>query len=82
MNMTILRKSPGQETQSFLEDELKKTYLSAGLLLAFLVVFSDLVDLYYPAISLKANLSSLLILFGTMLDLEDRLFDLGIGKSA
>lgn len=81
MNMTILRKSPGQETQSYLEDELKKTYLSAGLLLGLLVLFSDLVDSYYPALSLKANLSSLLILFGTMLDLEDRLFDLGIGKS-
>lgn len=80
MNMTILRKSPGQETQSYLEDELKKTYLSAGLLLGILVVFSDFVDSYYPAISLKANLSSLLILFGTMLDLEDRLFDLGIEK--
>lgn len=77
MNMTILRKSPGQETQTYLEDELKKTYLSAGLLLGLLVMFSDLVDSYYPGISLKANLSSLLILFGTMLDLEDRLFKFG-----
>jgi preprotein translocase subunit SecY len=81
MNMTIVRKAPGQETQSYLEDELKKTYLSAGLLLGLLVVFSDLADSYYPSISLKANLSSLLILFGTMLDLEDRLFDLGVSKS-
>jgi preprotein translocase subunit SecY len=81
MNMTIVRKAPGQETQYYLEDELKKTYLSAGLLLGLLVVFSDLADSYYPSISLKANLSSLLILFGTMLDLEDRLFDLGVSKS-
>lgn len=80
MNMTIVRKAPGQETQYYLEDELKKTYLSAGLLLGLLVIFSDLTDFYYPSISLKANLSSLLILFGTMLDLEDRLFDLGVSK--
>ena len=81
MNMTIVRKAPGQETQSYLEDELKKTYLSAGLLLGLLVVCSDLADSFYPSISLKSNLSSLLILFGTMLDLEDRLFDLGVSKS-
>lgn len=81
MNMTILRKSPGQETQNYLEDELKRTYLSAGLMLALLVVISDVLDNYYPTIGLKLNLSSLLILFGTMLDLEDRLFDLGLKKA-
>lgn len=81
MNMTILRKSPGQETQNYLEDELKKTYLSAGLMLAILVGISDILDNYYPTIGLKSNLSSLLILFGTMLDLEDRLFDLGLKKA-
>jgi preprotein translocase subunit SecY len=80
MNMTILKKSPGQETQNYLEDELKKTYLSAGLNLAFLVGFSEILDIYYPTIGLKANLSSLLILFGTMIDLEDRLFDRGLKK--
>jgi len=81
MNMTILRKSPGQETQNYLEDELKRTYLSAGLMLALLVGISDILDNYYPTIGLKSNLSSLLILFGTMLDLEDRLFDLGLKKA-
>ena len=81
MNMTILSKSPGQETQNYLEDELKRTYLSAGLMLAILVGASDILDTYYPTIGLKSNLSSLLILFGTMLDLEDRLFDLGLKKS-
>nr|AOW70702.1 SecY-type transporter protein [Monodopsis sp. MarTras21] len=81
MNMTILRKSPGQETQNYLEDELKRTYLSAGLMLALLVGISDVLDNYYPTIGLKLNLSSLLILFGTMLDLEDRLFDLGLKKA-
>lgn len=80
MNMTILSKSPGQETQNYLEDELKRTYLSAGLMLAILVGASDVLDTYYPTIGLKSNLSSLLILFGTMLDLEDRLFDLGLKK--
>ena len=81
MNMTILRKSPGHETQNYLEDELKRTYLSAGLMLALLVGISDILDNYYPTIGLKSNLSSLLILFGTMLDLEDRLFDLGLKKA-
>jgi preprotein translocase subunit SecY len=81
MNMTILRKSPGQETQNYLEDELKRTYLSAGLMLALLVGISDVLDNYYPTIGLKSILSSLLILFGTMLDLEDRLFDLGLKKA-
>ena len=81
MNMTILSKSPGQETQNYLEDELKRTYLSAGLMLALLVAASDILDTYYPTIGLKSNLSSLLILFGTMLDLEDRLFDLGLKKA-
>jgi preprotein translocase subunit SecY len=81
MNMTILRKSPGQETQNYLEDELKRTYLSAGLMLALLVGISDILDNYYPTIGLKSNLSSLLILFGTMLDLEDRLFDLGLKQA-
>jgi preprotein translocase subunit SecY len=81
MNMTILRKSPGQETQNYLEDQLKRTYLSAGLMLALLVVFSEILDLYYPSLGLKANLSSLLLLFGTMIDLENRLFDLGLKKS-
>ena len=81
MNMTILRKTPGQETQNYLEDELKRTYLSAGLMLALLVGISDILDTYYPTIGLKSNLSSLLILFGTMLDLEDRLFDLGLKKA-
>lgn len=80
MNMTILGKSPGQDTQNYLEDELKKTYLSAGFILAILVSLSDFLDIYYPTIGLKANLSSLLILFGTMVDLEDRLFDLGLKK--
>lgn len=80
MNMTILRKSPGQETQNYLEDQLKRTYLSAGLMLALLVVFSEILDLYYPSLGLKANLSSLLLLFGTMLDLENRLFDLGLKR--
>jgi preprotein translocase subunit SecY len=81
MNMTILRKSPGQETQNYLEDQLKRTYLSAGLMLALLVVFSEVLDLYYPSLGLKANLSSLLLLFGTMIDLENRLFDLGLKRS-
>lgn len=81
MNMTILRKSPGQETQNYLEDQLKRTYLSAGLMLALLVVFSEILDLYYPSLGLKANLSSLLLLFGTMIDLENRLFDLGLKRS-
>lgn len=80
MNMTILKKSPGQETQNYLEDQLKKTYLSAGLILAILVGLSEILDIYYPTIGLKANLSSLLILFGTMVDLEDRLFDQGLKK--
>jgi preprotein translocase subunit SecY len=80
MNMTIVNKSPGQETQNYLEDQLKRTYLSAGLMLAVLVVLSEILDIYYPTIGLKANLSSLLLLFGTMIDLENRLFDLGLKK--
>jgi preprotein translocase subunit SecY len=82
MNMTILRKSPGQETQNYLEDQLKRTYLSAGLMLSLLVVFSEVLDLYYPSLGLKANLSSLLLLFGTMIDLENRLFDLGLKRAS
>lgn len=82
MNMTILRKSPGQETQNYLEDQLKRTYLSAGLMLSLLVVFSEVLDLYYPNLGLKANLSSLLLLFGTMIDLENRLFDLGLKRAS
>nr|YP_010478487.1 SecY-type transporter protein [Chlorobotrys sp.]UVI60792.1 SecY-type transporter protein [Chlorobotrys sp.] len=78
MNMTIVSKSPGQETQNYLEDQLKRTYLSAGFMLAILVVLSELLDMYYPTIGLKSNLSSLLLLFGTMIDLENRLFDLGL----
>jgi preprotein translocase subunit SecY len=80
MNMTIVNKSPGQETQNYLEDQLKQTYLSAGLMLGLLVVLSEVLDLYYPTIGLKSNLSSLLLLFGTMIDLENRLFDLGLKK--
>lgn len=80
MNITILKKSPGQDTQNYLENELKKTYLSAGLMLAILVGVTQIFDIYYPTIGLKANLSSLLILFGTMIDLEDRLFDVGLNK--
>jgi preprotein translocase subunit SecY len=82
MNMTILRKAPGQETQNYLEDQLKRTYLSAGLMLSLLVVFSEVLDLYYPNLGLKANLSSLLLLFGTMIDLENRLFDLGLKRAS
>jgi preprotein translocase subunit SecY len=81
MNMTILRKSPGQETQNYLEDQLKRTYLSAGLMLALLVIFSEIFDLYYPSIGVKSNLSSLLLVFGTMIDLENRLFDLGLKRT-
>lgn len=81
MNMTILGTTPGEETQYYLERRLKATYLSAGLLLGLLVVITDIVDLYYPILSLKSNLSSLLILFGTMADLEDRLNVVGIEKS-
>jgi preprotein translocase subunit SecY len=80
MNMTIVNKSPGQETQNYLEDQLKRTYLSAGLMLGLLVILSEILDVYYPTIGLKANLSSLLLLFGTMIDLENRLFDLGLKK--
>nr|YP_009550311.1 SecY-type transporter protein [Characiopsis acuta]QAA11248.1 SecY-type transporter protein [Characiopsis acuta] len=80
MNMTIVNKSPGQETQNYLEDQLKRTYLSAGFMLALLVLLSEILDVYYPTIGLKANLSSLLLLFGTMIDLENRLFDLGLKK--
>lgn len=80
MNIAILKKSPGQDTQNYLENELKKTYLSAGLMLAILVGVTQIFDIYYPTIGLKANLSSLLILFGTMIDLEDRLFDVGLNK--
>jgi len=80
MNMTIVNKSPGQETQNYLEDQLKRTYLSAGLMLALLVILSEILDIYYPTIGLKSNLSSLLLLFGTMIDLENRLFDLGLKK--
>nr|YP_010478912.1 SecY-type transporter protein [Lietzensia polymorpha]UVI61217.1 SecY-type transporter protein [Lietzensia polymorpha] len=82
MNMTIVNKSPGQETQNYLEDQLKRTYLSAGLMLGLLVILSEILDLYYPTIGLKSNLSSLLLLFGTMIDLENRLFDLGLKKIA
>lgn len=80
MNMTIVNKSPGQETQNYLEDQLKRTYFSAGLMLGLLVILSEILDIYYPTIGLKSNLSSLLLLFGTMIDLENRLFDLGLKK--
>nr|YP_010478769.1 SecY-type transporter protein [Neustupella aerophytica]UVI61074.1 SecY-type transporter protein [Neustupella aerophytica] len=80
MNMTIVNKSPGQQTQNYLEDQLKRTYLSAGLMLALLVILSEILNIYYPTIGLKSNLSSLLLVFGTMIDLENRLFDLGLKK--
>jgi preprotein translocase subunit SecY len=74
MNVTILTKSSNESVKEYLDRILKKTYLGGGILLAILVAFSEILGMYYPVINLRANLSSLMILFGTLHDLHDRIF--------
>lgn len=74
MNITVLTKSQNETVKEYLDRVLKKTYLAGGVLLAILVAFSEILGLYYPVINLRANLSSLMILFGTLHDLDDRIF--------
>lgn len=74
MNITVLTKSQNETVKEYLDRVLKKTYLAGGVLLALLVAFSEILGLYYPVINLRANLSSLMILFGTLHDLDDRIF--------
>jgi preprotein translocase subunit SecY len=74
MNITILTKSSNETVKEYLDRVLKKTYIGGGVLLAALVALSEILGMYYPAINLRANLSSLMILFGTLHDLDDRIF--------
>lgn len=81
MNITILTKSPNQTVKEYLDRILKKTYIGGGILLAVLVGLSEILGMYYPVINLRANLSSLMILFGTLHDLDDRIFGFSYANS-
>nr|YP_009550745.1 SecY-type transporter protein [Eustigmatophyceae sp. Mont 10/10-1w]QAA11680.1 SecY-type transporter protein [Eustigmatophyceae sp. Mont 10/10-1w] len=81
MNVTILTKSSNETVKEYLDRILKKTYIGGGILLAALVALSEILGMYYPAINLRANLSSLMILFGTLHDLDDRVFGFSYSTS-
>lgn len=81
MNVTILTKSANETLKEYLDRVLKKTYIGGGILLAILVAFSEILGFYYPVINLRANLSSLMILFGTLHDLDDRIFGFSYATS-
>ena len=74
MNVTILNTPPTKSMKEHLDDLLKKAYINGGVILALLVGLAEILRIFYPVINLRENLSSLMIFFSLMYDLNDRIF--------
>jgi hypothetical protein len=62
------------EKQDKLKTELKKVYLSGGIILVLLTQLTELIAFFSPQLDLRSYLSSLIIFFSGLLEVDQKIF--------
>lgn len=74
MSISVDNQPPGEPTLFYLKTELKKVYLSGGIILVLLTQLTELISFFSPQLDLKSYLSSLIIFFSGLLEVDQKIF--------
>jgi len=74
MSISVENQPPGEPTLFYLKTELKKVYLSGGIILVLLTQLTELISFFSPQLDLRSYLSSLIIFFSGLLEVDQKIF--------
>nr|YP_009550445.1 SecY-type transporter protein [Eustigmatophyceae sp. Bat 8/9-7w]QAA11382.1 SecY-type transporter protein [Eustigmatophyceae sp. Bat 8/9-7w] len=74
MSISVDNQPPGEPTLLYLKTELKKVYLSGGIILVLLTQLTELIAFFSPQLDLRSYLSSLIIFFSGLLEVDQKIF--------
>jgi len=74
MSISVDNQPPGEPTLFYLKTELKKVYLSGGIILVLLSQVTELISFLSPQLDLRSYLSSLIIFFSGLLEVDQKIF--------
>lgn len=74
MSISVDNQPPGEPTLFYLKTELKKVYLSGGIILVLLSQLTELISFLSPQLDLRSYLSSLIIFFSGLLEVDQKIF--------
>lgn len=74
MSISVDNQPPGEPTLFYLKTELKKVYLSGGIILVLLAQLTELISFFSPQLDLRSYLSSLIIFFSGLLEVDQKIF--------
>lgn len=74
MSISVDNQPPGEPTLFYLKTELKRVYLSGGLILVLLTQLTELISFLSPQLDLRSYLSSLIIFFSGLLEVDQKIF--------
>jgi len=74
MSISLNNQPPGEPTLLYLKTELKKVYLSGGIILVLLTQLTELISYFSPQLDLRSYLSSLIIFFSGLLEVDQKIF--------
>jgi preprotein translocase subunit SecY len=74
MSISVDNQPPGEPTLFYLKTELKKVYLSGGIILVLLTQLTELISFLSPQLDLRSYLSSLIIFFSGLLEVDQKIF--------
>ena len=74
MSISVDNMPPGEPTLFYLKTELKKVYLSGGIILVLLTQLTELISFFSPQLDLRSYLSSLIIFFSGLLEVDQKIF--------
>lgn len=74
MSISVDNQPPGEPTLFYLKTELKKVYLSGGIILVLLTQLTELISFLSPQLDLRSYLSSLIIFFSGLLEVDQKVF--------
>ena len=74
MSISVDNQPPGEPTLFYLKTELKKVYLSGGIILVLLTQLTELISFFSPQLDLRSYLSSLIIFFSGLLEVDQKIF--------
>lgn len=74
MSISVDNQPPGEPTLFYLKTELKKVYLSGGIILVLLTQLTELISYLSPQLDLRSYLSSLIIFFSGLLEVDQKIF--------
>lgn len=74
MSISVDNQPPGEPTLFYLKTELKRVYLSGGIILVLLTQLTELISFLSPQLDLRSYLSSLIIFFSGLLEVDQKIF--------